>query len=136
MTGQKQSSRGIHIALWLVQIILSVSLIWAASLKFFQSIESLAAMWPWAGDIPPVLVRLTGVPDTLVGIGLVLPALWRIKPKLTPIAAVGLILLMVCASIFHMVRAEGAQIMPNIIFAVLAAFVAWGRFLKAPIAPR
>ena len=46
-----------HILLWIAQILLSVSLIWAAYLKLFQSIEQLEVMWPWTGEVSPELVR-------------------------------------------------------------------------------
>jgi hypothetical protein len=56
-----------------------------------------------------------------------LPMLLRIKPNLTQLAGTGLIVLMICAIVFHISRGERSQIFPNIIFLLLAAFVAWGR---------
>jgi uncharacterized membrane protein len=110
-----------------VQILLSAGLVWSASLKLFQPIEKLAAMWPWTGQVSNSLVKFTGVVDLLGGLGLVLPMLLKIKPRLTYFAALGIILLMVAASIFHISRGEGGQIAPNIIIALMAGFVAWGR---------
>jgi uncharacterized membrane protein YphA (DoxX/SURF4 family) len=130
------SSKVLNITLWIAQILLALTLIWAASMKLFQPIEKLAAMWPWAGQVPPSLVKCTGMVDLLGGLGLILPALLRIKPKLTPIAALGIIALMICASVFHISRGEGAMIGPNIVFALIAIFIAWGRFRKVPIAPK
>ncbi|GGN04067.1 hypothetical protein GCM10010967_43690 [Dyadobacter beijingensis] len=108
-----------------MQALLSVTLVWAAYMKLFQSPQALAAMWPWAGQVPPVLVKLTGTLDLLAGIGLVLPALLRVGPALTFAAAVGLVLLMVCAMFFHLSRGESPVF--NAAFGLLAAFVAWGR---------
>ena len=65
--------------------------------------------------------------------GLILPALLRTKPGLTPIAALGIIALMLCASVFHISRGEGSAIGVNVVFAIIAAFIAWGRFKKVPI---
>lgn len=75
----------------------------------------------------PVVVKGTGIVDWLAAAGLILPGLLNIKPRLSTIAAVGVVLLMICAGIFHISRGEASQIGVNIIFALLAAFVAWGR---------
>ena len=136
MTSSPKSSNAWHISLWIVQGILAASLIWAAGMKLFQPAETLAGMWPWAGQVPKGLLKLTGLVDLSAGLGLVLPALLRIRPKLTPLAAIGVVVLMVVASVFHISRGEGSQIGPNIVFALLAGFVAWGRYQKAPIPPR
>jgi hypothetical protein len=119
-----------------MQILLAVTLIWAASMKLFQPIEKVSAMWPWTGQVPVAFVKFTGIVDLLGAAGLILPAMLRIKPKLTPIAAVALIVLMVCASIFHIARGEAEAIGFNIVFAAIAACIAWGRFTKAAIAAR
>ena len=99
-------------------------------MKLFQPIEQLSAMWPWTGDIPLLLVKLSGIVDWLGALGVVLPTLFRIKPRLTAVAAIGVVLLMICASIFHISRGETAQIGFNVFLALIAAFVAWGRFQK------
>lgn len=122
-----------HTLLWIAQIFLSASLIWAGIVKLFQAIEELEAMWPWTGEIPPALVRLTGVIDLLGALGLLLPSIFRFKPVLTPIAAIGIVLLMISASIFHICRGEASQIGFNIVFAAIAGFIAYGRFKLAPI---
>ena len=127
MTNQQKASKGLHITLWIAQVLLAAVLIWAAGMKLFQPIEELAMMWPWTGQVSPALVKLTGIIDILGALGLILPSLLRIKPNLTPIAAIGVIALMVCASIFHIVRGEASAIGVNIFFAIVAAFIAWGR---------
>lgn len=136
MSSQQKPSKAIHIILWVAQVILAATFIWAAAMKLVQPPDKLAAMWPWTGQIPGTLVKLTGLIDLAGATGLILPSLLRIKPKLTPIAAIGIILLMISASIFHIARGEAAQIGTNIVFAGMAAFIAWGRFTKAPIIAR
>lgn len=98
-------------------------------------IATLAALWPWAGDHPG-LVRGTGVIDLVGGLGLVLPALTRIRPGLTVLAAAGLAALQVGAIVFHVARGEVANTPVNFVLLALALFVFWGRRTKAPIAPR
>jgi len=133
MNDQHKPSKAINFALWVAQVFLAASLIWASLMKLFQPIEKLSAMWPWTGQIPVAMVKFTGIIDLLGAIGLILPALIRVKPKLTPIAALGIIALMICATTFHIIRGEASVIGANIVFAILAAFVAWGRFKKVPI---
>jgi hypothetical protein len=114
-------------ALWIAQVVLAASLIWAGVMKLFSPLEKLSAMWPWVAEVPLALVKFTGVVDVLAALGLILPALLRIRPKLTAITAMGVVALMVCAGIFHIIRGEAAVIGVNIVFAIIATFIAWGR---------
>lgn len=130
MTNQQQSSKAMNIILWIAQVFVAAGFIWVATIKLFEPIEKIAAMWPWTGEVPSLMVRLLGVVDLLGGLGLILPSLLRIKPGLTAFTAVAIIALMVCAGIFHIARGEAAVIWVNIFFAVIAAFIAWGRMKK------
>ncbi len=136
MTNTQTPSKALNISLWILQALLAATLIWAAMMKLGKSPQELAAMWPWAGEVSPTLVKLTGIVDLLGGLGLILPALLRIKPALTPVAALGVVALMICASVFHITRGEASQIGFNVIVAAIAGFIAWGRLRKAPLANR
>ena len=131
MTDQQKLSKRLNIFLWITQIVLAIIFIWGAWMKLFTSVDKLSAMWPWVAQIPLALLKFTAIVDLLGGIGLILPALLRIKPTLTPIAAVAIIVLMVVSTIFHISRGEVSVIGANIIFALFAAFIAWGRFKKS-----
>ncbi len=133
MANQPKFSKAMHIVLWIAQAVLAVSLIWSALMKLGQPIETLSAMWPWTSQVPMGLVKLTGLLDLASALGLILPSLLRIKPNLTAVAAMGIVALMVCASIFHITRGEASLIGVNIVFAVIAGFIAWGRLTKVPI---
>jgi uncharacterized membrane protein YphA (DoxX/SURF4 family) len=135
MTSEQKTSRTMNVILWIAQVILAVSFIWSATMKLFQPVGKLAEMWPWTA-VNAGLVKFTGVLDLMAGIGLVLPAILRIQPKLTIYAAYGTVGLMIAASIFHILRGEASQIGVNIFFAVIAVFIAWGRQKKAPITPK
>lgn len=113
-----------NIMLWATQALLSVTLIWAASRKLTQTADD----WQWTKDHVGLSI-FTGVIDILAAAGLVLPGLLRVQPKLTAYAALGLIVLMIAASIFHISRGESSQTGVNIFIALLAAFVAWGRWM-------
>jgi len=132
MINQQAPSKALNIILWVAQIILASSLIWASMLKLFQPVAQLAVMWPWVAQVPVALVKFTGIVDLSGALGLILPQLIRFKPKLTPITAICIIVLMICASIFHIRRGEASVIGVNIGFAIIAAFIAWGRFTKTP----
>ena len=133
MAAAQQPSRAWNITLWIVQILLAATLIWAAAMKLLQPTEKLAAMWPWTSQVPPALVTFTAITDLLGALGLVLPALLRIQPRLIPIAAICIVILMIVASAFHIARGEASLIGVNITFTLMAAFIAWGRIVRAPI---
>jgi hypothetical protein len=135
MANEQQASKAIHISLWIAQILLAVLFLTGAVLKF-QPIEKIAAMMPWAGQVPVTVVRLLGIIDLLGAMGLLLPALLHIKPILTPWTAVCALVLMLCAIVFHVSRGEAAVIPTNIIGALIAIFIAWGRFQKAPVSAK
>jgi len=123
-----KKKRVLNILLWAAQVLLALIMLWAGWMKLFKPAGELAAMWPWTGQIGAGLVRLTGVIDIAGGLGLVLPGLFGVRRQLTPIAAVAIGVLMICASVFHILRGEASLIGVNIVFGLLAAFIAWGRF--------
>ena len=105
---------------------------------FFKTaipLSELSKIIPVAAEMP-VLIRFIGISELAGGLGLLLPAALRIWPRLTGLAAAALALVMVLAVIFHIARGEAPAIGTNIVLGLLAAFVAWGRLYKAPIATR
>jgi putative oxidoreductase len=135
MTANK-SNKALNITLWIVQGLTATLMLMSAYMKIATPILELSSKWKWTGELPETVVRLLGVIDLLGGIGIILPALLRIKPSLTPLAAVGIILLMISASVFHISRGESSVIGFNIMIMLLASFVAWGRYKKSRILPR
>ncbi len=129
-------NKGLHIALWVAQILLAGSFLLGGSFRGFAPMEVLAEKIPWVPDVPAWVTRLSGISEVLGALGLILPSATRIKPSLAPIAACCLILVMLLAAGFHVSRGEYPYIGVNVMFGVLLGFVAWGRFKKAPIAPR
>jgi hypothetical protein len=124
------------ILLWVAQAILALAFGMAGSMKTTMPIGELVEKMVWPGAVPPGLVRFIGASELTAAIGLILPSATRIKPVLTPIAALGLVAVMTLASVFHASRGEWSVLPFNFTLGALAAFVAWGRFKKAPIAPR
>lgn len=130
-----KQSKGLHIALWVAQVLLAAAFIMAGLSKTATPINELAENgMPFVNSFSEGMVRFIGISELLGGLGMILPALLRIKPILTPIAATGLAIVMVLAAIYHI--SVGEAPIPNVILFGLAAFVAWGRFKKAPIQPK
>jgi putative oxidoreductase len=128
--------KALNIALWVAQVVLGGMFIMAGVIKATTPIVDLVPQLPWAGDMPEGLIRFIGISELLGGLGLILPALLRMKPILTPYAAIGLITIMVFAAVFHITRGEYSAIGFNFVLGAVAAFIAWGRFKKAPILPK
>ena len=128
--------RALRIGLWAAQILLSFAFVGAGLVKLTTPIPQLAAMMPWAGQYSETFVRSIALIDLAGGIGILLPALTRILPRLTVLAALGCSVLQVFALAFHLWRGE-AEVTPlNVILLALSLFVLWGRNSRAPIAPR
>lgn len=84
--------------------------------------------------VPQDLFIFIGVCEFLGAVGLILPAMTGVKPKLTPFAALGLKLIMILAAVFHIVRGEYNFVPINLVLGG-AAFIAYRRLFVRPIAP-
>ena len=126
-----------NLALWILQGLLAVAFLMAGLMKASKSKEALKEQggerMAWVDDVSDSNLRLIGILEVLAGIGLILPQLTGILPWLTPLAAVGLVLTMIGAITLHVRRGDGAQaIVPTVILLLMAAFVAYGRFVLVP----
>lgn len=117
-----------NIALWVLQILLGLVFVFHAYVLLRPSPERLQSGMSYVLEMPARLRMFAGVAEGLAGIGLILPALLRILPWLTPVAAAGLVVLMLGAIVFHVRRREYPNIGLNAVLGVLAAIVVWGRF--------
>lgn len=131
MTSELKTSKTMNTILWIVQGLLALTFIWSGFMKILNP-QDLPFLW--VKDIRNLVV-LTGVVDFLGGLGVVLPGLFRVQPKLTIFAAYGIIVLMTVASVFHISRGEAKDIGFNIFMALLAVFVVWGRKAKIKKSP-
>jgi putative oxidoreductase len=125
-------ARRLAIALWIAQILLALVFGFAGCMKLLTPIEELAKNAAWIRN-SEVLIRFIGISEVAGALGMLLPSLTRIKPKLTSLAAVGLFIIMILATGFHLMRGEARFAPMTVALGALAAFVAWGRFRKAPI---
>lgn len=127
--------RALGAALWAAQLVLAFFLLFGAYMKLAAPADEVAKMMVWASQYPN-LKTFTGIVDLLGGLGILLPALTRIQPRLTVLAAAGVIVLQVLAFAFHAWRGEWPATPFNVILLVLAVFVFWGRSQAARIAAR
>ncbi|WP_224241092.1 DoxX family protein [Hyalangium gracile] len=129
-------TQALSIGLWVVQALLGLVFAGTGVWKLLTPIPRLAEMIPWAGQVPEAFLYATAVSDLCGGLGIVLPALTRIKPGLTVLAALGCAALQLPAIIFHFSRGEAANTPFNFLLVALSLFVFWGRRYRAPIPPR
>jgi uncharacterized membrane protein YphA (DoxX/SURF4 family) len=113
------------IAVWIVSGLLAVLFLFTGLFKLFASTADLEAA---AQGVPVILLRIAGTAEVLGAIGLILPAATRVLPVLTPLAAAGLTLVMIGATITNLIIGEYAIMLETIVMGVLAAWVAWARF--------
>ena len=118
-------------AITLVQYFLGIFFLFSGVTHFLLP-DGLPAMMAWMYDLPPALHWFSGTAEILAALTFLLAGrVDRLKP-LVPFAAVGLVLAMVGASVWHSGRAETANIAQNAVWGVLSAFVAYGRWWIAP----
>lgn len=118
--------------LWLLQIFLALIFLVVGVMHFIVP-PGLPEPISWMYDLSPTLHWISGTAEILAAFGLILPGLTRIKPNLTPLAAAGLVVVMLGAVVWHIGRGEFINIGSNLLLAALAAFVAYGRWVRHPL---
>ena len=119
-------------ALWIVQGLHAGLFLFAGGMKLVLPIEELTAQTP----LPGLFVQFIGVAEVLGALGLILPGLLRIRPGLTPLAAAGLVIIMIGATVVTVVLMDAALALMPLVVGLLAAFVAYGRWRLAPLRGR
>ncbi len=111
-------------ALWIVQGLLALIFLLSGGMKLVMPLEVLTKQMP----LPGLFVRFLGVAEVLGAIGLILPGLLRIRPGLTPLAAAGLVIIMIGATVLTLVGGDVALALIPLVVGLLSAFVAYGRW--------
>jgi uncharacterized membrane protein YphA (DoxX/SURF4 family) len=134
------ASRAINAVLWATQVLWGVFF----SVTGFGKImcyrpdvwnRTLHQPVAWFAAVPRGLFVFIGICEFLGGVGLILPAMTGVKPKLTPFAAFGLALVMILAAVFHIERGEYSFLPINLVSAAVTAFIAYARLIVRPNAP-
>jgi hypothetical protein len=118
-----------HKALWIIQALLALLFLWTGGIKLALTSEEMTAVM----SLPGWFLRFLGVAEILGGLGLVLPGMLRIRPELTPLAACGLVVIMIGATWITLQGMGLAPALLPLITGLLAAFVAYGRFRLKPL---
>jgi uncharacterized membrane protein YphA (DoxX/SURF4 family) len=117
-----------NIALWIIQVLLAVEFLFGGATKVFLSTETLMKMSsPNAVHVPIMFLRFIGVCELLGALGLLLPGIFRIKQGLTPLAAAGLTIITIGATVITMMGDGVGLAMIPFVTALLCAFVLYGR---------
>jgi len=129
-TGRSTSKR-LNAALWIVQGILAALFLFAGSTKLILPIEVLVSMGsPNQIVLPGWFLRFIGVAEVLGAIGLILPRLLRMRPRLTPLAAMGLVIIMIGATLLTLATDGLAPALLPMVVGFLASFVAYRRWME------
>lgn len=110
-------------ALWIVQGLLALVFLFAGGTKLVLPIEEMTKEMP----MPGWFLRFIGVAEVLGALGLVLPRLLGIRPGLTPLAAAGLVIIMIGATVLTLQTMGVAMALIPFVVGLLSAFVAYGR---------
>jgi uncharacterized membrane protein YphA (DoxX/SURF4 family) len=119
-----------NIALWIVQALLALLFLWAGGIKLVMPIEEMMKQMPI--PMPGWFLRFIGVAEVLGAIGLILPGLLHIRPGLTPLAAAGLVIIMIGATVLTLMTGDITMALIPLVVGLLSAFVAYGRCRLAP----
>lgn len=122
--------------LWTLQITVAVILLISGYTKIFLPHDQLAEASEWTGAYTEIFVRYIGVIDILGGLGLILPGLLNIYPRIMGYAAGGVAVLMVAALVLHIDRYEFGAIWINIFILIACVIIAYGRLRHAATAPQ
>jgi len=115
-------------ALWIVQGFLALLFLFTGGIKLILPLDVLRKQMP----LPGLFVRFIGVAEVLGALGLILPGLLRVRPGLTPLAAAGLVIVMIGATVFTLATGGGLLSLIPLVVGLLAAFVARGRWQLVP----
>ena len=114
--------------LWTLQALLAALFLTAGALKLITPIDTLTDLIP----LPALLIRFVGVAEILGGLGLILPSLLRIQPRLVVYAAIELAHIMVGAALVTIVVDDPLSALMPMAVGAVAVFIAYGRWRLAP----
>jgi len=118
-----------NIALWITQALLAALFLFAGAMKLIMPIEEMTKEIAMPGGF----LRCIGVAEVLGAIGLILPWLLRIRPALTPLAAAGLVIIMIGATVVTLMTGDLPTALLPFAVGLLAGFVAYGRWRMTPL---
>ena len=122
-----------NILLWVLQILLAAAF-FAHGMLFLTPPASVVEQMNAA--LPRWFQLFLGIAEVLAAVGLTLPGVTRILPGLIPAAAVGIMIVMISATIFHVMRGEWSSAAITLVLLAMASYVAYMRSRVVPITAR
>lgn len=122
-----------NVLLWIVQAVLAIKLVSVSYTHAFRrSLPTMQEAIKRLGKSSRPVLALVAVSTFLAAVGLILPGVLGVFPRITPVTAGILSILLVASLFFHLVSREKPKIFVSIVLFALAAFVAWGRWTLFP----
>lgn len=123
VTSLLESERKAGRVLWTIQALLALVFLFAGGMKLAMPVDVLAQQ----AQLPGRFMEFIGIAECLGAIGLILPGLVHIRPRLTPLAAAGLMVIMAGATVVTLGHGDIAPALVPLVVGSLAAFVVYGR---------
>ncbi len=114
--------------LWTIQGVLAALFLMAGGMKLLVPVAALAAQ----SHLPGPFMKFTGLCEFLGAVGLILPGVTKIRTGLTPLAAAGLVIIMIGATVVTVVQGPAAGAVVPAVVGALAAFVGYKRWERSP----
>jgi hypothetical protein len=123
----------LNILLWVLQVLLALVFFAHGGLLLFPPAAIADQM---NASLPRWFQLFLGVAEVLAAVGLTLPGLFRIEPWVVSCAAGGVMIVMICATAFHLMRGEVSSAITTFVLLAVATFIAYMRWRVAPIPRR
>jgi uncharacterized membrane protein YphA (DoxX/SURF4 family) len=122
-----------NILLWVLQVLLALAFFAHGLLFVFPPAAMVDQM---NASLPRWFQLVLGIAEVLAAVGLTLPGVTRVQPWLVPCAAAGVMIVMISATIFHLMRGEVSSAITTLVLLAMATFIAYMRWRVFPIRPR
>jgi len=121
----KQRKLITSISLWTLQVVLALMFLFVGGIKLILPIQLLLAQMPL--PLPGLFIRLIATAEVAGALGLILPGLLRIRPMLTPLAALGLVLDMIGATAYNLISGQIGAAVTTVVLGLICLAIAYGR---------
>jgi len=121
----KQRKLITSISLWTLQVVLALMFLFVGGIKLILPIQLLLAQMPL--PLPGLFIRFIATAEVAGALGLILPGLLRIRPMLTPLAALGLVLDMIGATAYNLISSQIGAAVTTVVLGLICLAIAYGR---------
>lgn len=130
---QKRKERNQKLSFWVAQTILAGIFFLQGMMKLIIPVDALAQTHFWINVAPEWFVTMIGLVEVLAGVGLIVPAMLQYRPVWSMRAGYGVLILLVLAATFHIIRNEWSNLPTILVLAAIDVYYLWGRLKVEPI---